>query len=77
MGRWLKGRLAAAGLVSPVNDTQLDKDRIGMITHEMLEEYGCENLHFKKTGQTALDENGNSLDVWMLSFEPIKKGDNQ
>lgn len=70
MGRWLKGRLAAAGLISPVNDTQLDTDRKGMITKEMLQEYGCENLYLKKTGQKALDEEGNSLDVWMLSFMP-------
>lgn len=70
MGRWLKGRLAAAGLISPVNDTQLDTDRLGMITKEILQEYGCENLYFKKTGQTALDENGRALDVWMLSFKP-------
>lgn len=71
MGRWLKGRLAAAGLVKPVNDTQADTDRTGMITKEMLQEYGCENLYLKKTGQTALDETGNPLDVWMLSFEPF------
>ena len=71
MGRWLKGRLAAAGLVKPVNDTQADTDRTGMITKEMLQEYGCDNLYLKKTGQTALDENGNSLDVWMLSFKPL------
>lgn len=70
MGRWLKGRLAAAGLVSPVNDTQRDIDRKGMITKEMLREYGCVNLYLKKTGQKALDDNGNSLDVWMLSFKP-------
>lgn len=73
MGRWLKGRLAAAGLVTPVNDTQEDIDRIGMITREMLEEYGCDRLAFKKTGQTALDENGIALDVWFLSFEPTLK----
>lgn len=70
MGRWLKGRLAAAGLVVPVNDTQLDTDRKGMITKEILQEYGCENLYLKKTGQTALDEDGTPLDVWMLSFKP-------
>ena len=75
MGRWLKGRLAAAGLVSPVNDTQLDIDRSGMITKEMLQEYGCENLYFKKTGQTAMDENGTELDVWMLSFKPDESED--
>lgn len=69
MGRWLKGRLAAAGLVTPVNDTQNDKDRTGMITQEMLQEYGCDRLMFKKTGQTAIDEDGTALDVWLLSFE--------
>ena len=71
MGRWLKGRLAAAGLVNPVNDTQADVERKGMITQEMLKEYGCESLYLKKTGQTALDEDGTPLDVWMLSFKPI------
>lgn len=70
MGRWLKGRLVAAGLVAPINDTQKDTDRKGMITKEILQEYGCENLYLKKTGQTALDEDGNELDVWMLSFKP-------
>ena len=62
MGRWLKGRLAAAGLVTPVNNTQLDTDRTGMITKEMLQEYGCDALYFKKTGQTALDEDGTPLE---------------
>lgn len=73
MGRWLKGRLAAAGLVTPVNDTQSDANRDGMITQEMLEEYGCDCLVFKKTGQTALYEDGNPLDVWLLSFEAASK----
>lgn len=68
MGRWLKGRLAAAGIVKPVNNTGEDTERKGMITQEMLQEYGCDRLHFKKTGQTALDEDGQPLDVWMLSF---------
>ena len=78
MGRWLKGRLAATGLVVPVNDTQLDTDRTGMITKEILQEYGCENLYLKKTGQTALDEEGTALDVWMLSFKPNnKEGDDE
>ncbi len=33
----------------------------------MLQEYGCENLYLKKTGQTALDENGN----WPYSRIPL------
>ena len=60
-------------MVKPVNDTQADTEREGMITKEMLEEYGCDNLYLKKTGQTALDEDGTPLDVWMLSFKKIEE----
>lgn len=70
MGRWLKGRLVAAGLVNPVNDIRLDTDRTGMITQEMLEEYGRNSIVFTKTNQQALDGD-NLLDVWTLSFEQI------
>lgn len=68
MGRWLKGRLAAAGIVKPINNTADDVERKGMITQEMLAEYGCDRLFFKKTGKVDLDEYGNSLDVWLLAF---------
>ncbi|WP_042357527.1 restriction endonuclease PLD domain-containing protein [Bacillus rubiinfantis] len=71
LGRWIKGRLAAAGLVTPVNDTQADTDRKGMITKEMLQAYGCNSLVLSKTDQKALDEDGTELDVWVLSFEAI------
>lgn len=69
LGRWIKGRLAAAGLVTPVNDTQADKDRTGMITKEMLAAYGCDRLVLTKTDQKTEDEEGSMLDVWILSFE--------
>lgn len=69
LGRWIKGRLASAGLVKPVNDTQLDTDRRGMITKEMLEAYGCNTLVLTKTDQKMKDDDGNILDVWFLSFE--------
>lgn len=69
LGRWIKGRLAAAGLVAPVNDTQKDTDRNGMITKEMLQSYGCDSLVLSKTDQKALDEDGSELDIWVLSFE--------
>jgi len=69
LGRWIKGRLAAAGLVTPVNDTQADTDRKGMITREMLQTYGCDCLVLSKTDQKALDEDGSELEVWVLSFE--------
>lgn len=68
LGYWLKGRIAAAGLVTPVRDTQKDTDRLGMITKEMLEEYGCNSLTFTKTDKKAADEDGNELDVWIVEF---------
>ena len=68
MGRWIKGRLAAAGLVSPVNDTGRDVERTGMITKEMLKAYGCSHLVLTKTTQQAIDDEGNVLDVWTFSF---------
>ena len=69
LGRWIIGRLAAAGLVTPVNDSQADTDRKGMITSEMLTAYGCNGLVLAKTDQKALDDDGSELDVWILSFE--------
>lgn len=75
LGFWLKGRIAASGLVSPVPDTQKDKDRLGMITKEMLEAYGCDSLTFTKTDKKATDENGNELDVWLVEFISSKNGE--
>lgn len=77
LGRWIKGRLAAAGLVTPVNDTQLDHDRTGMITKEMLEAYGCNTLVLTKTDQKTEDENGELLDVWFLSFEAVQEQEDE
>ena len=71
MGRWIKGRLAAAGLVVPVNDSQKDTERLGMITKEMLQEYGRNAVVFTKTDQKALDDDGTLLNVWTLSFETV------
>lgn len=68
LGFWLKGRIAASGLVVPAADTQKDKDRTGMITKEMLEAYGCDSLTFTKTDKKSIDENGNELDVWIVEF---------
>ncbi|KFI50556.1 restriction endonuclease PLD domain-containing protein [Bifidobacterium callitrichos] len=69
LGRWLKGRLVAAGLVSPVNDTMKDTERKGMITREMLDEYGCHHLRLTKTDKTVEDPEDGTLDVWTLFFE--------
>lgn len=75
LGFWLKGRIAASGLVSPVPDTQKDKDRLGMITKEMLEAYGCDSLTFTKTDRKAIDEDGNELDIWLVEFISSKDGE--
>lgn len=75
MGRWLKGRLAAAGLVTPINDTGADIERRGMITREMLDAYGADNLVFCRTDQKAVDEDGTELPVWTLSFISEKAAD--
>lgn len=69
LGRWIKGRLASAGLVYPSNDTQKDIDRKSMITKEILKAFGCEKLLLTKTTKKALDESESVLDVWILSFE--------
>lgn len=77
LGRWIKGRLVAAGLVTPVNNTLEDTERTGMITKEMLDAYGRDTLILTKTDQKTEDENGNLLDVWVLSFEASQEnGDN-
>ena len=40
-----------------------------MITQEILNRYGCNQLVLTKTTKTAVDEDGNELDVWYFSFE--------
>ena len=51
------------------NDTRRDIERKGMITQEILNRYGCNQLVLTKTTKTAVDEDGNELDVWYFSFE--------
>ena len=68
LGRWIKGRLAAAGLVKPINDTSKDEVREGMITQEMFEAYGAKNIVITKTTKTATDQDGNVLDIWLMSL---------
>lgn len=72
MGRWIKGRLVAAGLVAPVNDTMSDTKRVGMITREMLDAYGRDCLVFTKTDQSFFEDD-QKYDIWLLSFETNKR----
>lgn len=69
MGRWLKGRLVAAGLVTPVNNTLEDTEHTGMITKEILQKYGRDVLIFRKTDMQETLEDGSVIDVWLMSFE--------
>lgn len=76
MGYWLKGRLVAAGIVKPIDHVENDKDYKGLITEEMLKQYGKTALSLTKTTQKTENENGDLLDVWLLSFLPkqLKEG---
>lgn len=73
LGRWLKGRFVSAGLVKPVLDTQEDAKgpRNGMITQEMLDQYGCTSLVLQRTSRTYPDEadGGRERELWLLSFK--------
>ncbi len=70
MGRWIKGRLATAGLVEPVNRVENDHKGKGVITHKMLNKYGRETITLTKTDIVTKTEDGTELEVWMLSFLP-------
>ncbi len=76
LGRWLKGRFVSAGFVKPVPDTSADVNRDGMITQEMLDQYGCHSLSLQKTTHQILDpcplkgESNGPFDLWILRFKP-------
>lgn len=77
LGRWLKGRFVSAGLVKPALNTQEDSAgaRDGMITQEMLDQYGCTSLALQRTNRTYPDDKdeGRELELWLLSFK-MKEG---
>lgn len=70
MGRWIKGRLVASGLVEPVNQVETDTAFKGLITEETLEKYGRKSITLTKTTVKAIAEDGTEMDVWILSFLP-------
>ena len=73
MGRWIKGRLVAAGLIEPVNRVESDIEGKGVITHKMLNKYGRDTITLTKTDIITKTEDGTELEVWMLSFLPESK----
>ena len=70
LGRWIKNRLIEDGLIEYVDDISKDKERKGMITKEILEEYGCNAIAFQKTDMRVNDPDiaGNSYEVWTLKL---------
>lgn len=80
MGRWIKGRLVAAGLVEAVNNVETDIVGKGVITGEMLKQYGRNTITLSKTELTTILDDGSEVQVWMLSFLPesnIRKEDEE
>lgn len=75
LGRWIKDRLVAEGLVEPVINTFEDKDRKGMITKEMLMAYGCNAIAFQKTDMMIADplQPKNRYEVWTLKLIQISE----
>jgi len=70
LGRWLKGRLVADKLISPVSDTSKDTSRSGMITKEILDKYGANAIAFQKTDVFITDPEDpiNKYEVWTLKM---------
>ena len=70
LGKWFKGRLVKEGLVEPVSNTINDLDRKGMITKEMINEYGCNAIAFQKTDKMITDPlfPKNKYEVWTLKL---------
>ncbi|MBP3851142.1 MAG: hypothetical protein J6D36_01215, partial [Erysipelotrichaceae bacterium] len=79
---WLKGRLVSSGLIDPVDSPSADLKNAdpsyediyenckGVITHQKLKKYGRDSISMTKTTMQRKDENGEMLDVWLLSFLP-------
>lgn len=74
MGRWIKGRIVASGLVEPINQVETDTVFKGLITEEILEKYGRKSVTLTKTTVKTLAEDGSEMDVWLLSFLPNNTG---
>ena len=75
LGRWIKQRLVSEKLVQPVENTANDKERKGMITREMLNEYGCNAIAFQKTSLKIADPEvpKNKYEVWTLKLIYIEQ----
>ena len=70
LGKWIKGRLVSEGLVNPVKNTLEDTRRTGMITKEMMLQYGCNAIAFQRTDMMIADpvQPKNMYEVWTLKL---------
>lgn len=84
LGRWIKGRLVAAGLLQAYDNSSQDKNRDGMVTDEMLERSKMKVLELHKTSMQYLGKvyelnskgrlnkkvapHMEPLDVWFAKF---------
>ena len=75
LGKWIKGRLIEEGLVNLISDTAKDIKREGMITKEMLDQYGCNAIALQKTDLKIPDPQipKNYYDVWTLKLIQIEE----
>lgn len=89
LGRWIKGRLVANGLLTPVDNVNNDINNLGVVTKEMLQQANMETIVLTKTSLQQLgrvyerNDRGRLnkkkwhheiLDVWTIGFES-NKGD--
>ncbi|WP_043911297.1 hypothetical protein [Mycoplasma wenyonii] len=68
IGGWIKTKLVDLDLVEEYWYPYEDKEKYGIVTKEVLEDYGGETIYLKKTTKTHKDEKGIDRDVWLISF---------
>lgn len=68
IGDWIKTILVEWELIEGFWTPNEDEDGTGIITKEVLERYGGDQIYLKKTIQTKKDENGIERDVWLIIF---------
>ncbi len=73
LGKWIKERMVKEGLITPVSNTSEDNEGKGMITREMLCQYGCNAIAFQKTDLIIPDpiQPLNHYEIWTLKLVKI------
>ncbi|AHC40144.1 hypothetical protein OVS_00770 [Mycoplasma ovis str. Michigan] len=69
IGGWIKSKLADEfELIDGFDYVYQDQRKWGVITKEVLEDYGGKQIILKKTNITKKDKKGIERDVWFISF---------